>query len=61
MKRYLVFGFENQEGSGGWNDFIGAFDDLDEANAAALPYWNHRVYEAHIVDTQTMKIIKTHA
>lgn len=49
MKRYLVFHGDVYYASGGWDDFIGSFDVLDEAIAAAprsdFTWW-------HVVDTE---------
>jgi hypothetical protein len=33
MKRYAVFTFENYYPGGGWNDFQGAYDSVEEADA----------------------------
>lgn len=44
LKRYLVFDYGDYYPGGGWNDFVGSFDSLEEARAS-----EHR----EIVDTQT--------
>lgn len=56
MKRFLVFRGYDYYPAGGWNDFKGAFDSIEEAHDAANLdirdfEWNH------IVDTKTMKEI----
>lgn len=33
LKRYIGFGFESYYPGGGWNDFIGSFDSIEEAYA----------------------------
>lgn len=35
MKRYLVFAYECYYPNGGWNDFKGSYDTLEEAKVAA--------------------------
>lgn len=37
MKKFLLFGYDAYYPSGGWNDFEGSFDTIDEAkeNAAS--------------------------
>lgn len=56
MKRYLLFAGEEYYPSGGWNDFRGAFDTLEEARLAAFePRGCEYGYWFHVVDTQTMK------
>lgn len=35
MKRFLVFAGSNYYPCGGWSDFVGAYDSLEEARAAA--------------------------
>lgn len=35
VKRYVVFAYSNYYPSGGWNDHIGSFDTLKEAQEAA--------------------------
>jgi len=31
LKRFLIFGHDDYEASGGWGDFKGSYDTLDEA------------------------------
>jgi hypothetical protein len=46
MKRYLLFCYSQYYPSGGWNDFEGSFDTIEDAqNAAHGDWW-------HIVDTE---------
>jgi hypothetical protein len=50
MKRYLIFAGSNYYPSGGWDDFRGSTDTLDEATSIAKggrhDWW-------HVVDTHT--------
>lgn len=52
LKRYLVFSFETYYPRGGWRDFHGSFDTLEEAKASS-PKGDH----AHIVDTLTGGVV----
>jgi flavin-binding protein dodecin len=59
MKRYLVFAGTSYYASGGWLDFIGSAETLEEAAAEA-----RRKTDAddcldwhHIVDAETMTIV----
>lgn len=52
MKKYLLFAGDYYYPAGGFNDFIGSFDSIDEAKQAyANCDW------VHIVDSETEKII----
>lgn len=31
MKKYLLFSWNDYEGMGGWNDFVGDFDSIEDA------------------------------
>lgn len=57
MKRYLVFTGEFYYPSGGWEDFKGSTDDLDEARVVMTLRRDSGETWAHIVDTKTMKIV----
>lgn len=48
MKRFILFAGSNYYPSGGWSDFEGSFDDLEEARKAGTGNDWHQV-----VDTQT--------
>ncbi len=49
-KRFLLFAFDCYYPTGGWNDFIGSYDSLDEASTAA----KHCNYDfKQIVDIET--------
>jgi len=54
LKRYLLFAFDNYYPSGGWSDFRGDFETLEEALEASkgvgLDVWD-------IVDSETKKVI----
>ena len=55
MKRYLLFSFDTYYPDGGWNDFIGDFDNVEQALLALKqdsPY-----PEYHIIDTLTKEKI----
>jgi hypothetical protein len=62
MKRYLVFGGECHYATGGANDFIGAFDDKQEASDFGLSKYelHHREVEYvewyHVFDTIEQRI-----
>lgn len=54
MKRFLVFAGSEYYPCGGWEDFVGDYDTVEEAMAADTsgpgPYrW------CHVVDTETME------
>jgi hypothetical protein len=49
MKRFLVFGYDNWYPSGGWDDFRGEFDTLEEAKDFADKLATDH---AHIIDIQ---------
>lgn len=53
MKRYLAFRGEDYYALGGWHDFIGDYEDLEQAKIAIcnISDWGH------IVDSTTMKIV----
>jgi hypothetical protein len=53
MKKYLLFCFYINYPGGGWNDYVGQYETIEEAmkNIQAEFY--------HIVDIETMKIIKS--
>ncbi len=57
MNRFLLFDGDNYYPCGGWGDFRGAYDTLDEAIKAAesceqsFSWW-------HIVDMETLQIVK---
>lgn len=55
MKRFLLFAYDSHYPAGGWGDFMGSFDTLDEARAAyskpeRRPDW------CQVVDGQTGEI-----
>ena len=54
MKRFLLFTFDFYYPEGGWHDFAGAFDSVEEA-IAFLPQTYGYLY--HIVDTNDMLTI----
>ena len=54
MKRYLLFMYYDYYPSGGWNDFAGDYDTVEEALKVERNRDNW-----HIVDTETMTVIET--
>lgn len=48
LKRYLVFEFEQYYPAGGWNDFVGSFDTLEEARKKSD-------WDCQIIDSETSK------
>lgn len=55
MKRYLLFSGDDYYPCGGWDDFEGDFDTLEESLKLTK---KHSDDWCHVVDTVTMKIIK---
>jgi hypothetical protein len=53
MKRYLLFCFDGYYPSGGWGDFVGTFDTIEEA----LKNRDRDHYQ--VVDTETMKVVSS--
>lgn len=51
LKRFLVFAYDSYYPNGGWNDFKGSFDTLNEAQSFDVSQYDY----THIVDTQTGK------
>lgn len=60
MKRYLLFAYELHEARGGWHDFVGSFDTIEEASEMfkTMPMINYCPDMWHIVDSQSWEIIK---
>jgi hypothetical protein len=52
MKRYLLFAGSFYYPAGGWSDFLGDFDSVDEAHRSA-PASDFDLLE--VIDTKTMK------
>ena len=58
LKRYLLFQGETYYPDGGWNDFIGSYDSIEEAENvlinkdAKFTWW-------HIVDSTTEEIVRS--
>ena len=56
MKRYLVFAYDQFYPSGGWNDFVGAFDTLEEAESKGRETLaDNEAYD--IVDLEKLEMI----
>jgi hypothetical protein len=56
MKRYLLFTYQIYYPSGGWNDFKGSFDDIEEARGVWTndPYRDDR---CQVIDRDTGQIV----
>lgn len=50
LKRFLLFTYDDFYPSGGWNDFKGSFDTLEEAKEARKASSS---YYCNIIDTET--------
>lgn len=46
MKRFLLFGGDKYYACGGWADFLGSFDSVEEALAQPKQEWRH-VIDTH--------------
>ncbi len=57
MKRYLIFGGDQYYPCGGWRDYRGNFDDLEEAKIFTLSL---RCDWLHIVDSKTAIVVWRH-
>jgi hypothetical protein len=62
VKRYLVFSFMHYYPAGGWDDFLSAHDDLDEAKEAAGLATATRPMglsydQAEVVDLETLEVV----
>ncbi len=52
MKRYLLFLYYGTDIEGGWNDFYGSYDAIEEAKTAFAEYVGDSIYHyGHIIDT----------
>ena len=54
VKRYLLFSFIAYEELGGWDDFVGAFDSMEEAEAFPI----NKKLCWQIVDLEKMEVVK---
>lgn len=63
MKRWILFEFDDYYPCGGWGDMLGAYDDEDEARAAAIvvtrcDYGHDRGCEnRELVDMMTLTVV----
>lgn len=57
MNRYLLFTFDGYYPSGGWNDFQGSFDSIEEAVEFMQ---NLRDDYAQIADIETNRIVESY-
>ena len=61
MKRYMLFAYAGYYPSGGWNDFRGSFDSVDEA-LVALKSLDREEYSRaefwHIIDSETLEYVE---
>lgn len=60
IKRYALFHGDNYYAGGGWYDFVGVFDSVDEAKAGLDPDNTESPSGgwAHIVDLLTMEMVE---
>lgn len=56
MKRFLLFGGLIYYPSGGWGDFCGSFDSIEEAEDV---FSENSCEWYHIVDSETLGIVRT--
>lgn len=54
-KRYLLFVFYDYYPSGGWDDFAGSFDTIENAAITAAA---SREDNFQVVDSESLKIVK---
>lgn len=59
-KRYLVFAGYNYYPIGGWEDFYGAFETVEEAKDALLKEKSYYREWWHIVDLEINQIVEIH-
>jgi len=55
MKRFLLFYGQNYYPDGGWRDYIGAYDSLEEAQRRLIGSYHYDWHQ--IVDTTTGQIV----
>lgn len=65
MKRYLLFASQCFYSDGGWDDFKGSFDRVEDACAACVPemfnlieFDEYSDLWRHIVDTETWQVVR---
>lgn len=67
MKRYALFCFMKYYPEGGWNDFLGCFEDVESAVHSANNWegeyytWDHERWSSasyHVIDLFTGEIVK---
>ena len=56
MKRFLLFAVHNYYPGGGWNDFQGSYDTLDEATIAGIVA-GQKFDDWEIVDSTIGKVV----
>lgn len=62
MKQYLLFASPRYYPEGGWNDFCGDFDTLEDALLRLVDTEKYDSYFAeywHIIDSRNMKCVKS--
>lgn len=57
MKRYLVFAYVTYNGNGGWNDFVGSFDELEQARKRKEEEEENSTVCSHVVDSEIGQIV----
>lgn len=59
MKRFILFAYSHYYPLGGWHDFRGAFDTIEEAVAARKAKADKYDYaEWHVFDSVEMRIVE---
>ena len=46
MRKYIVFKFDHYYPNGGWNDFCGIFDTLQEARVSVSDYQHYQIVDS---------------
>lgn len=59
LKRFILFRCDYYYPSGGWNDFVGSFDTLEEANNIALKNFKSNNEWFHIIDLNTLTEVRS--
>lgn len=58
MKQYLLFAYAGYYPSGGWHDFCGDFDTIEDALLHLVDMDRYYAEFWHIIDSNDMKCVK---
>lgn len=58
MKQYLLFAYPGYYPCGGWNDFCGEFDTVEDALLRLVDMDRDQAEFWHIIDSRSMNCIK---